>query len=472
MSKYADASFWLDTLDESVESLEPRASLAGDIDADVAIVGAGYTGLWTAYYLKQHAPDLRVVIVEAETAGFGASGRNGGWVAGYISGLEKYVAPLPMAQRRACCKLLFENVDAIAAALAREQIDADFHKGGVVYAAARFPEQEKRQRAVLAQLYAAGHTEDDCYWLSKRELDRTVQLRDGFGGVFKRHCATINPARMVRGLARAVERLGVPIFEQSRATAIRAGIVETAQGRVKAPIVIPALEGYASSVPGFGRYVIPVQSLIVATEPLSDALWDEIGLHTRPAFCDGSKMVSYGQRTRDGRMIFGARGGYRFGSRPRSTFRLADPEFRLREALLYDLFPMLKGVRITHGWGGSLGMARAFAPHVVFDKASGIGMAGGYGGQGVGPSHLFARTLADLVLGRETERTAMPWVFAGQAPSRVLRSWEPEPIRWLTSRAIMSTFEWEENLCRIGAATQWKKAFAMKLSDSMSLLMR
>lgn len=469
MSKYSDASFWFDTLAENVV---PRASLDSEIDADVAIVGAGYTGLWTSYYLKLHAPDLRIAVIEAETAGFGASGRNGGWVAGYITGLEKYVAHLPESDKRACCERLFENVDAIHDALLAEGIEADFHKGGVVYAAARFPEQERRQRKLLEQLYAAGHTEDDCYWLGKRELDGIVRLRGGYGGIFKRHCATINPAKMVRGLARAVERRGVRIFEGSRVTSIQPGLVRTERGSVRANVVVPAMEGYSTTVPKFGRYVIPVQSLIIATEPLSDQQWSEIGLSERPAFCDGSRLISYGQRSSDGRMIFGARGGYVFGGKPRSDFRLGDPEFRLREDLLHDLFPTLKGVRITHGWGGSLGMARGFAPHVVFDRSTGMAMAGGYGGQGVGPSHLFGRTLADLILGQETERTNMPWVFDQSVTRSPLRSWEPEPIRWLTSRAIMSTFAWEEKLCRLKSSTRWKKSFATRLSDSMSLLMR
>ncbi|HEX8827085.1 MAG TPA: FAD-dependent oxidoreductase [Xanthobacteraceae bacterium] len=469
MSKYSDTSFWFGTLGETVV---PRPALDGHIEADVAIVGAGYTGLWTAYYLKLHAPHLRVVILEAETAGFGASGRNGGWVAGYVTGLEKYVAHLPVAGKRATCNMLFHNVDAIKQVLDTEGIDADFHKGGVIYAAARFREQEKRQRELLAQLYAAGHTEDDCFWLDREALESKVRLRGGYGGIFKRHCATINPAKMVRGLAKAVERRGVEIYEQSRVTSISSGRVSTATGSVKAGIVVPAMEGYSTTVPNFGRYVIPVQSLIIATEPLSDEQWDQIGLSERPAFCDGSKMVSYGQRSRDGRLIFGARGGYVFGGKPKSDFKLADPEFRLREALLHDLFPMLKDVRITHGWGGSLGMARGFAPHVVFDRAAGMGMAGGYGGQGVGPSHLFARTLADLILGRATELTSAPWVFDQSNSRSALRSWEPEPIRWLTSRAMMSAFEWEENLCRSDPATSWKKSIATRLSNTMSQLMR
>lgn len=469
MTKYRDTSFWFSTLNDDPH---PRPCLPGPIDADVAIVGAGYTGLWTAYYLKTLAPHLNVVILEAEIAGYGASGRNGGWVAGYITGLEKYVAPLPMAERRECCRLLFDNVDMIGETLRREGIDADFHKGGVLYAAARFPEQIAMQRHVLQQLYEAGHTEEDCQWLNAEELADKVRLRNGFGAVYKRHCATINPARMVRGLAEAVERKGVRLFEQTRVHSIQPGVIETEHGRVRASIVVPALEGYSSTVGNYGRYIIPVQSLIVATEPLSQSQWDEIGLAERPAFCDGGRMISYGQRSADNRMIFGARGGYVYGAKPRSEFSLADQEFRLREELLYDLFPMLKGVKITHGWGGSLGMPRQFAPHAVFDPQTGLATAGGYGGQGVGPSHLFGRTLADLILKRETPLTRMPWVFRNASLGNALRQWEPEPFKWLASRAILSAFTWEENLYQSHKASPLSKYIASNLSKSLALLMR
>lgn len=469
MTNYKNTSFWFNTMDQ-----EPtvRPSLPSDTNADVAIVGAGYTGLWTAYYLKTLAPHLKVVILEADIAGYGASGRNGGWVAGSVTGLEKYLAPLSMEERKACCRVLFENVDNIGERLQQEGIDASFHKGGVLYAAARYPEQVAMQRKVLKGLYQAGHTEDDCWWLDARELSEKVRLRNGYGAIFKRHCATINPARMVRGLAEAVERKGAQIYEKTRVTAIRPGEVETEHGTVRASIVVPALEGYSSTVGNLGRLIIPVQSLIVATEPLSQAQWDEIGLAERPAFCDGSRMVSYGQRSADGRMIFGARGGYVYGGVPRSEFSLGDEEFRVREELMYDLFPMLKGVKITHGWGGSLGMPRNFAPHAVFDAKSGIATAGGYGGQGVGPSHLFGRTLADLILGRETQFTQMPWVFNNATPQRALKKWEPEPFRWLTSQTIVKAFTWEENLYQFKENAVWRKSLANNISSSLSLLMR
>ncbi|RTE64512.1 FAD-dependent oxidoreductase [Amphritea opalescens] len=469
MNNYKNTSLWFNTMDQEPTVRNP---LTSDIDADVAIIGAGYTGLWTAYYLKSLKPELNIVILEADIAGYGASGRNGGWVAGFITGLDKYVAPMPMDARRECCRVLFDNVDEIGARLQEESINADFNKGGVLYAAARYPEQERLQRKLLKQLYETGHTEEDCYWLDAQQLEDKVRLRNGLGAIFKPHCATVNPARMVRGLADAVEAMGVKIYEKTRVSAVKPRKVTTASGTVSATTVVPALEGYSSTVSGFGRYVIPVQSLIIATEPLSDSLWDEIGLNNREAFCDGSRMVSYGQKSADGRMIFGARGGYVYGGKPRSDFSLKDEDFRIREELMFDLFPMLKDVNITHGWGGSLGMPRNFAPHAIYDAESGIATAGGYGGQGVAPSHLFGRTLADLILNRDTVYTQMPWAFNHAPHKRVLRRWEPEPFRWITSKTIVKAFTWEENLYQDKPGPSLGKSVANKVSDTLSLLMR
>ncbi|MEH6443944.1 MAG: FAD-binding oxidoreductase [Oceanospirillaceae bacterium] len=469
MNNYKNTSFWFDTMDQ-----EPtlRSSLASDIEADVAVVGAGYTGLWTAYYLKSIKPELKVIILEAEIAGYGASGRNGGWVAGLIAGMEKYVAPLSIGARRTCCSMLFNNVDDIGAVLAQEGIDADFNKGGVIYAAARYPEQVKQQQKLLSQLYEIGHTEDDCYWLDAQQLHEKVRLRNGLGAIYKPHCATVNPVSMVRGLAEVVEKMGVEIYEKTRAISIQSRKVITEQGTVQASTIIPALEGYSSTIKGFGDYIIPVQSLMIATEPLCESLWDEIGLSNREAFSDGSRMVSYGQRSVDGRMIFGARGGYNYGGKPSGKFTLSDPEFRIREALLFDLFPMLKNVKITHGWGGELGMARNFAPHVIYDAESGIATAGGYGGQGVAAAHLFGRTLADLILNRESEYTQMPWVFNNSSHRKVLKTWEPEPFRWLTSKVITKVFTWEENMYQAKAGPSFRKSIANNVSNTVSLLMR
>ncbi len=472
MNNYKKTSFWFDTfIDSANQALISRNALTSNIEADVAIIGAGYTGLWSAYYLKLLKPDLNVVVIESQTAGFGASGRNGGWVAGSISGLDKFVEPLALFDKQRVCSILFDNVDNIGTTLAKEGIEADFNKAGVIYAAARYPEQVKQQQAALDQLYKIGFSKEDCFWLDKQQLDKKLRLRNGLGGIFNHHCATLNPVKMVRGLADRVEQMGVKIYEQTTAISIQPKKVLTEHGEIKATTIIPALEGYSASLQGFGQYLLPVHSLIIATEPLSDSTWSEIGLSNREAFSDASRMVTYGHRSKDGRMIFGSRGGYNYGGKPRSDFSLEDQEFRRREAIMHDLFPQLKNAKTTHGWGGSLGISRRFSPHVIYDDHTGIATAGGYGGQGVAASHLFARTLVDLILQRDSEFTHMPWVFNHTSHHKALRKWEPEPVRWLTSKAITQAFTWEENLYLNKPGIDIRKPFANQLSNALSMLM-
>lgn len=466
---YSGVSLWFDTIKEDIRARPP---LAADVQADVAIVGAGYTGLWTAYYLKRLAPDLSVAIVEAETAGYGASGRNGGWLKGSMAGDDKYLAGLPLPLRHAGYQLLHGIVDHVHGILQEESIECGFHRGGVLFAAARYPEQLDLQRRLLARLYAAGHGEDDYRWLDADELTRQVRMRRPYGAIFSPHCAVINPAQLVRGLAQAVERKGVPIYEQTRVQQVRQGCVETANGSIRANIVVLALEGYTGTLPGYGGYLLPVQSLIVATEPLDSARWDTLGLQDRPAFSDGGRLITYGQRSSDGRLVFGARGAYRFGARPRSDFSLDQPEFAIRKQLMYDLFPELEGVRVTHGWGGTMGMARRFSPYALLDPGAGIAMAGGYGGGGVGASNLFGRTLADLILERDTELTRMPWALRSPGTLRNVRRWEPEPLPWVVYQTIQAVYAWEESLCRASETPNWRKALASRLSDMLGRLLR
>jgi glycine/D-amino acid oxidase-like deaminating enzyme len=466
---YKNTSLWFDIQDQKSQI---RDTLVSDIDVDVAIIGAGFTGLWTAYYLKQHRPELNIAILEAQVAGYGASGRNGGWVAGLIAGFDKYVAPLSMTKRKACCRMLFDNVDEIGAVLASEGIDADYHKGGVIYAAARYPEQVKFQQKLLPHIYASGHSPEDCYWLDAQQLNEKVRMRNGYGGIYKPHCATVNPLSIVKGLAQRLERMGVKIYEKTRVLKINPREVTTEHARVQATTIVPALEGYSSSVRGVEHNIIPVQSLMIATQPLSDALWDEIGLDNREAFSEASRMVTYGQRSADNRMVFGARGGYNFGAKVHGEFSLSDDAFRLRESLMRDLFPMLDNVEVTHGWGGSLGIAREFAPHVHYNEQTGIATVGGYGGQGVAASHLFARTLADLILNRDTSFTQMPWVIKQHSAKNVFKRWEPEPFKWLTSKAITQAYSYEEDLYLTKAGPSLRKNMANQVSNALSLFMR
>jgi glycine/D-amino acid oxidase-like deaminating enzyme len=453
-------------MDQLDEPLVARAALEQDLDVDVAIIGAGYTGLWTAYYLKRQAPDLNIVILEAQTAGYGASGRNGGWLMGNLLGEDRMLAASSPEQRRASYDLLHGIPDEVKNVIDREGIDCDYRKGGALYCAARYPEQEASLRQYLDKLYSQGLNEGDYRWLSPEQLAQQIRVAKPYGAIYAPHVATLHPAKLVRGLARAVERLGVRIYENSPVNHWQSGSLRTARASVRSRWVVPAVEGYSVTLPPLGRYQLPVQSLIVATEPLSAATWDEIGLSHGQAFSESSRQVTYGQRTADNRLIFGARGGYRFAGKLRHDFDLTRSEIELRQYLFGELFPQLRNVQITHGWGGNLGMSRHFKPHMLCDQASGIALSGGYGGEGVGASNLGGRTLADLILQRDTERVRQPWVVP-RGGLDALKAWEPEPCRWLGYNAIIRSFVHEDQTLANPASAPWRRKLASGVAGFM-----
>ncbi|HDS1734603.1 FAD-dependent oxidoreductase [Pseudomonas sp. BP8] len=463
MQAWRTISLWMDQLDEP---LSARPALREDLDLDVCIIGAGYTGLWTAYYLKRQAPHLNIAIVEANIAGFGASGRNGGWLMGNMLGEDRMLATLSPQQRRASIDLLHGIPDEVQQVLQREGIDCDYRKGGVLYCAARYPEQERSLRAYLDDLYRQGMNEDDYRWLRPEQLDAQLRISNAYGAIFSPHTATIQPAKLVRGLARVVERLGVPIYENSPAIDLQSGAVRTLHGKVRAHWIVPAVEGYAASLPPLGRHQLPVQSLLIATESLPESTWEQIGLSHGQAFSESSRQVTYGQRTADNRLVFGARGGYRFGGRLRENFNLDDNEIELRRYLFGELFPQLKHVRISHSWGGNLGMARRFRPHMLCDRQRGIAVAGGYGGEGVGATNLAGRTLAALMLDQHNALTAQPWVHDNR-PLSSLASWPPEPCRWLGYNAIIKSFVHEDRTLANPTSAPWRRRLASSMADFM-----
>jgi glycine/D-amino acid oxidase-like deaminating enzyme len=426
----------------------PRASLPGDTDADVAIVGAGYTGLWTAYYLLEADPRLRVVVVEAETAGFGASGRNGGWCSAlFPAGLSKLARQTGSTPARALAQhaAMRATVDEVLRVAAGEGIDARAHKGGTV-AVARTPAQLRAARAAVAGARARGLDESDLRLLGSHEARARLNARGVLGGTFTEDCAAIHPARLVRGLARAVERRGGTIHEGTRATALEPHRVRTERGTVRADVVVRATEGYTPGLAGERRTVAPVYSLIVATAPLPESTWEQIGLRDRETFTDHRHLIVYGQRTADGRLVFGGRGApYHFGSRAQPGFDRVPKVFHRLRAAATDLLPALAGAEWTHEWGGVLGVPRDWCASVGLDAGSGLAWAGGYVGDGVGTSNLAGRTLRDLVLGRDTDLTALPWV------GHRSRRWEPEPLRWLGVNAglrAMAVADREERITR------------------------
>jgi glycine/D-amino acid oxidase-like deaminating enzyme len=435
-SDYRHLSFWHET---APDDWIPRAALPGDRDTDVAIVGAGFTGLWTALYLARAEPSLRVAIVEAETAGFGASGRNGGWSSALIpSSLDSIAKRSSREGALALHQAMRASVDEVIRAGQEEGIDFHAAKGGTI-SLARTAAQWTRAQAEVEEARAWGLDEDDVRLLDATEATAVLAATRVRGATYTPDCSAIHPGRLVRGLADAVVRRGVDLYERTPAAAVPPGRVVTANGILRAQHVIRATEGYTATLAGQRRQMVPVYSLIIATEPLPAETWDQIGLRRRETFSDHRNLIIYGQRTADDRFVFGGRGApYHFGSRIRASFDQVPRVFDDLHETLVDLFPVVKGVEITHRWGGVLGLARDWTASVGLDRQTGLGWAGGYVGDGVTTTNLAGRTLADLVLERDTELTRLPWV------GHRSRAWEPEPVRWLGINAGLHGMKWAD----------------------------
>ncbi|MCU1437076.1 MAG: FAD-dependent oxidoreductase [Naasia sp.] len=429
MTTNGGVSFWW----QQIGTAAPRAPLPGDLTADVAIVGAGYTGLWTAYYLKKAQPDLRVVVLERRFAGFGASGRNGGWLTNSVTGgRQRYVPSHGRDAATAQQRALNETVDEVIAVAAAEGIDADIHKGGELNVA--------YTPAQLARLASAA--EDGRRWqytditvLNGRQTAERIAVDGVLGGIWHPHCARVHPAKLVSGLAAAVERLGVPIYEDTAVTEIRQGSAVTDRGTVRADTILRATEGFTPDLKGEHRTWLPMNSSMIQTEQLPPEVWQQIGWDGRETLGDFAHVYMYAQRTADDRIAFGGRGvPYRYGSKVDSDGATQAKTIETLRSLLNRFFPSTRPYAIEHAWAGVLGVPRDWAATVQYNPVTGLGLAGGYVGTGVTATNLAGRTLRDMVLGRDTELTRLPW--AGHRA----RNWEPEPLRWLAVQGIYGAY--------------------------------
>jgi glycine/D-amino acid oxidase-like deaminating enzyme len=423
---YRSLSFWLD----GAGDLSPRASLPGDIDADVAIIGAGLTGLWTAYYLIDADPSLRVVVLEKEVAGFGSSGRNGGWCSAYFPVSRETLAEQHgPATATAIQRAMFETVDEVGRVCEAESIAADFVKSGALGVCTNAPQAE-RQRAAIAQAHSLGFTEDDYRWLSADEAREIVAVDGCIGAEWTPHNATLDPAKLTRGLARVVEARGVRIYEGTEVTGIAPGKVRTPHGTVRCEISVRALEAYTASVQGHERLISPLHIFMIATEPLPASFWAEVGWRNRECVNDARRMFSYAQRTADDRIALGAGGISRhlgYATDERQGSGAVYEEIRRQ---MIALWPGAADAAITHRWGGYIGIPRDWYPSVGLRRETGLAWAGGYVGDGVPASNLAGRTLRDLIMRRDSDIVRMPWV------DHRWRLWEPEPLRWLGSTFV------------------------------------
>lgn len=423
---YASYSFWLEN---AGDDLTPRPPLEGPAEVDVAILGAGFTGLWTAYQLLKRDPSLNVLVVEKEIAGFGASGRNGGWCCADFP-----LSPAIMSKRygveaaRDVALAMIDSVDDIERVCAEEGIDAHFARGGAL-AIARAP-YDLPKIAEMWQEYADIGLEERVGLLDAAQTAERLRVKDALGSFLIRDGAAVQPARLARGLARAVERHGGRIVEQTTVADYAGGKpprLFTDRGEVRARrAIVLAGEAYLSRLPKLRRHVIPLTSHIVITEPLLPEIWEQIGWAGREVAIGFGSTAGYLNHTADGRIAFGAyRSRYPFNSRITDDLNQMEDVFTHARMAARTWFPALRDVQFTHAWGGVLGVPRERMPTMGFNPATGVALAFGYSGEGVATSNLSGRVLADLITGVDSDLTHLP--MASHKP----KPWEPEPLRAL-----------------------------------------
>ncbi|WP_329560709.1 NAD(P)/FAD-dependent oxidoreductase [Kitasatospora sp. NBC_01266] len=445
-------SFWYSTLGVP----QPGQPLDGSTEVDVCVVGGGYTGLWTAYYLKKADPSLRIAVLEQRFCGYGASGRNGGWLYGGFAGRGAFARSHGKEAAIRMQRAMNASVDEVIRVAAAEAIEAGIVKGGVLEVARSRP-QLARLEAFVAEEHAFGQLEQ--VLLSADEAAERLAVAGTLAASWSPHGARIQPALLVRGLAAVVRALGVRVYEGTAVTEIRPAAAGapaqavTARGTVSAAFVLRATEGFAAALRGRRRTWLPMNSSMIVTEPLPPSFWAEVGWQRYDTLGDLAHAYMYAQRTADDRIALGGRGvPYRFGSRTDHDGGTAPRTVRQLRAILDDFFPAAAEVGIAHAWSGVLGVPRDWCCTVELDPHSGLGWAGGYVGSGVTTANLAGRTLRDLVLratgaGGGTELTALPWV------GHTVRRWEPEPLRWLGVHGMYAAYHAADRQERGGRAT-------------------
>ncbi|MFZ2228580.1 MAG: FAD-dependent oxidoreductase [Candidatus Nanopelagicaceae bacterium] len=383
----------------------------GDIDRrwDVLIVGGGFSGLWSAHRLITNDPSLKIAIVEKDQVGSGASGRNGGWASAlYPVSDETLLTRCSQSQVDQLHKSLKAAIDEMGEFIEKSKIDCGFRKSGTLIVA--------RNGGQLRRL----QIESQSPLLSQEETRSRIGMSGALAASFTPDCAALNPAALVVGLAKTLEARGVAIFENSLAEISKRRKISVNGQAIKAKFVIRAIEAYHERT----RDQIPIYSLMIATEPLPEEVFDVIGIRNRETFAEASHLVTYAQRTADNRLAIGGRGApYTWGSQRNDRSESHEKDHERLRTLAREWFPILKNFEFTHSWGGAVGVTRDWAPYVRTRR--GFGEMGGYAGDGVTISYLAAGAMADLITKEKSVRTSLPFVHWRNP------RWEREPLRWL-----------------------------------------
>jgi glycine/D-amino acid oxidase-like deaminating enzyme len=425
------AVFWSDR--PGAQSEAP--TLTGEITADLTVIGGGFTGLWTSIQGLEDEPGLRVVVLEAERCGFGASSRNGGFCdASLTHGLENGLSHWP-DEIETLVRLGRENLDGLEATLVRHGIDADFRRAADVGVATEPWHleglEESRQeherfgyRAVV---------------LDREQMQARVHSPTYLGGFMRDGTALVDPARLCWGLRAAAESRGATVFEHTPAVAVRGDgrdlRVITDGGAVRSPRVITATNAYPGPVRAGRRYVIPVYDHVLVTAPLSAEQLASLGWADNDGLSDLSNQFHYARRTADDRILWGGYDAtYHYGSGLGPRHDQSDQTHTMLAEQFFTTFPQLEGLPFTHRWGGPIATTTRFTAAWGQSHQGRLTWVAGYTGLGVGASRFGARVALDLAFGQETERTELTMVHRRPV------AFPPEPLRWtgvqLTRKAI------------------------------------
>jgi glycine/D-amino acid oxidase-like deaminating enzyme len=424
-----NVSFWYEDVGFPVRN----PSLAESISVDVCIVGGGYTGMWTAYYLKKASPELRVVILEKEFAGYGASGRNGGWLTNSVTGgRDQYIATHGREAAMSMQTAMNHTVDEVIRVCSHEGIVADIVKGGELNVAFNSA-QHTRLLEWGSNEHSWGYEEVQVF--DRSESLSRISMPDVKSSIWHPHCARIQPAKLAQGLRRLIMELGVELYEDTTVSEILPHKALTPCGTVTAQHLIRATEGFTANLKGVHRQILPMNSSIIVTEQLPDSFWNEIGWNGFETLGDMAHVYFYAQRTADNRIAMGGRGvPYRYGSQTDSNGFTQRSTVKTLTQLTHQHFPRAVPFNFEHVWSGVLGVPRDWSAAVNYVSSTGMGSAGGYVGTGVTATNLAGRTLTDLILGRVTELTELPWV------NHQVRNWEIEPLRWIATHGLYAAY--------------------------------
>ncbi|MGH2444908.1 MAG: NAD(P)/FAD-dependent oxidoreductase [Candidatus Limnocylindria bacterium] len=424
---------WLREALEAETDAAPAPPLDGRTDADVAIIGGGYTGLWTAYQLLSRDPSLRVVVLEADICGGGPSGRNGGFVNSWWDEASGLVNLFGADGARACLAEAAASVDAIGTWCDAHAVDAHYRRQGMLVVSTT-PFHDRRLDADVA---AAARLGDAAAFraLSAAEVAERCRSPRFRAGALMRDAATVQPALLARGLRRVVGEMGAAIHEGTRVERVRDGPggrlrVLTPHGEVTARRVVLAVNAWAAGWPDARMRLLAWGSFMVRSEPIPDLVASELGWTGGESIVDARFSVHYLHVTRDGRIAIGAGGGRPgYGGRIGSSFTDDVPSARRAAFAFRWLFPQLRDVRLTDAWGGPIDISADHLLHVWSTRGGRLHVAAGYSGNGVAPSHLAGRILAALALDSDEPITRLPVV--GRS-----RIFPPEPFRYVGARLV------------------------------------